>query len=241
MAGILKFWKRFRTNFPNGQKLSEETIRGWVSQAWNGATPVQILPVSYGHNRSYRIEIDKHPYRAMLKTYQSLWAHDRQKNESASLKYLAPALKGVVPEIYGEASIEGETPWLLLEWKEGICLADVLGDLHPEERSDVVMQCGELLRKMHALHGSGVGPMRIENGLDIPWSEYFLEQCELLLEKPAVVRTLKRRLMEQVRNFLLGEGPAILKSAKIPEDIFRYIKVRCNIRQQFRQFQIHSS
>jgi len=192
-----------------------------MARIWDPTDIIRIQPMSYGRNWSYQIELNRYPYRAILKTYRSKFAHDRQKNETASLKYLVPFLKGTVPEIYGEASKEEDTPWLLLEWKEGQCLAGVFGDLCPEERSDVMRQCGQLCRKLHSMKSSGVGPMTIEGGLNMSWVDYFFGQCDRMLNAPIIFRTIDRRLIDRVRDCLMCDGHAILRDP-IPSIFLHY-------------------
>src|SRR3990172_2523779 len=113
LSRILGRWKAFRSIPPDESGPSDENIRGWTERILDRTDIIRILPACYGRNRSFRIELNNPPYKAILKTYRSAFAHDRQRNEAASMEYLAPFFKGTVPEVYGAASNEEDTPWIL--------------------------------------------------------------------------------------------------------------------------------
>lgn len=213
---VLNRWKSFRSRFREEPPPSHETIRRWLKQRLDLPGPLRISPVSYGHNRSYRIEMDTPPHRALLKTYQYLSAHDRQRNEAASLNYLAPILKGTVPEVYAAALNEQDAPWLLLEWKEGLSLAKVFENLNSDERSELIMQCGRLCRKMHDLKFYEAGPLAVGKGRCDSWADFFFGQCDRLLDDPAVVKRLNKRLMEEARRVFFHDGPDLLNEPVQP-------------------------
>ena len=85
-------------------------------------------------------------------------------SETYNMRYVAEVTSIRLPRIHRAFNIPGEgyhltTGYIVMDYIEGQCLADIWNVLEPERRENVVRQVAEMIRQLQSIHLSTPGPI----------------------------------------------------------------------------------